>query len=185
MKIQSNLQELLRISDKVRETKWFRQTMHGDKDEATKNLERHLNAYPHREAEHIVVSMTCGNPTEAALIVNEMARLFVTNMERLRSRASAGSSSNSRPARAPWREKSPTASGPCRMCGRDRNLRPGKTRGPLFPAHDHASPERPGVAGEPDDPGDHTASGRHRQPQATGRRTPSPCRSSTRSSRTP
>jgi succinoglycan biosynthesis transport protein ExoP len=76
--MQSSLQELIRISDKVRETKWFRQTMHGDKDEATKSLEKHLNAYPQREAEHIVVSMTCGNRAEAALIVNEMARLFVT-----------------------------------------------------------------------------------------------------------
>ncbi len=78
MKMQSNLQELIRISDKVRETKWFRQSMRGDKDEATRNLERHLNASPQREAEHIVVSMTCGNRAEAALIVNEMARLFVT-----------------------------------------------------------------------------------------------------------
>lgn len=78
MKMQSNLQELLRISDKVRDTKWFRQTMHGDKDEATRGLEKHLNAFPEREAEHIIVSMTCANRGEAALIVNEMARLFVT-----------------------------------------------------------------------------------------------------------
>jgi len=78
MKMQSNLEELIRISDKVRGTKWFRQTVRGDKDEATKCLEKRLNAYPQREAEHIVVSMTSGDRAEAALIVNEMARLFVT-----------------------------------------------------------------------------------------------------------
>jgi len=78
MKMQSTLQELIRISDKVRATKWFRKTVHGDSREAVKSLERHLNAYPQREAEHIAVSMTCGDPTEAALIVNEMARLFVS-----------------------------------------------------------------------------------------------------------
>ncbi|MBN1508043.1 MAG: polysaccharide biosynthesis tyrosine autokinase [Sedimentisphaerales bacterium] len=78
MKMQSSLQELIRISDKVRATKWFRRTVHGDSRDAVKALEKHLNAYPQREAEHITVSMTCGNPTEAALIVNEMARLFVS-----------------------------------------------------------------------------------------------------------
>jgi succinoglycan biosynthesis transport protein ExoP len=78
MKMQSSLEELIRISDKVRGTKWFQQTVHGDSRGAVKSLEKHLNAYPQREAEHIAVSMTCGNPTEAALIVNEMARLFVT-----------------------------------------------------------------------------------------------------------
>lgn len=78
MKMQSNLDELLRISTAVRETKWFRQEMHGDKDEATRCLEKRLNATPQREAEHIIVSMTCRSPTEAALIVNEMARLFVS-----------------------------------------------------------------------------------------------------------
>ncbi len=78
MQMQSNLEELIRINDKVRGTKWFRQTVHGDSREAVRSLEKHLNAFPQREAEHIAVSMTCANPTEAALIVNEMARLFVT-----------------------------------------------------------------------------------------------------------
>ena len=78
MKMQSNLEELIRISNNVRNTKWFRQTVRGDSTEAVKSLEKHLNAYPQREAEHIVISMTCGNPIEAALIVNEMARLFVS-----------------------------------------------------------------------------------------------------------
>ena len=77
MKRQGSLQSLLQ-SDKVRQTKWFRNRMHGDIPHAVAYLERHLNAFPHREAEHIIVSMTCGSATEAALIVNEMARLFVS-----------------------------------------------------------------------------------------------------------
>jgi succinoglycan biosynthesis transport protein ExoP len=78
MKLQSNLQELIRISNKVRETKWFSQTMRGDAAEAVRSLNTHLSASPQREAEQIVVSMTCASSTEAALIVNEMAQLFVT-----------------------------------------------------------------------------------------------------------
>lgn len=77
MKLQSSLQELLR-SDKVRQTTWFRDTVRGDTREAVAYLERHLNAFPHREAEHIILSMTCGRAKEAALIVNETARLFVS-----------------------------------------------------------------------------------------------------------
>ena len=76
MKRQSNLQELLR-RDKVRTTKWFRD-MDGDVAEAVKSLETNLTVFPHREAEHIIVSMICGHPREAALIVNEMASLFVS-----------------------------------------------------------------------------------------------------------
>jgi succinoglycan biosynthesis transport protein ExoP len=84
MKSQGSLQGLLRDSDKVRGTNWFRRTMKGDEDplKATNNavryLERNLIAFPHREAEHIIVSMTCARPAEAALIVNEMTRLFVS-----------------------------------------------------------------------------------------------------------
>jgi len=76
MKRQSSLQELLR-SDKVRATKWFRD-MEGDIPKLVESLDKNLGAFPHREAEHIIVSMACGNPREAALIVNEMARLFVS-----------------------------------------------------------------------------------------------------------
>jgi len=77
MKRQSSLQELLR-SDKVRQTKWFTETVRGDARDAVAYLDRNLTAFPHREAEHIIVSMTCGSPSEAALIINEMARLFVS-----------------------------------------------------------------------------------------------------------
>jgi len=77
MKTQSSLQKLLQ-SDQVRQTKWFRQTVDADVTRAVSYLDKHLNAFPHREAEHIIVSMTCGSPKEAALIVNEMMRLFVS-----------------------------------------------------------------------------------------------------------
>ncbi len=84
MKSQSSLQGLLRDSDQVRRTEWFRRTMKGDEDplkatiNAVRYLERNLIAFPHREAEHIIVSMTCARPKEAASIVNEMVRLFVS-----------------------------------------------------------------------------------------------------------
>ncbi len=77
MKRQSSLQTLLQ-SDKVRQTKWFRHAVNADIRDAVSYLESNLNAFPHREAEHIIVSMTCGSPKEAALIVNEMMRLFVS-----------------------------------------------------------------------------------------------------------
>jgi len=77
MKRQDSLQGLLE-SDKVRGTTWFLQKLHGDIRDAVASLEDNLNAFPHREAEHIIVSMTCGSPKEAALIVNEMVRLFVS-----------------------------------------------------------------------------------------------------------
>ncbi len=77
MKRQGSLQELLQ-SSKVRDTKWWRQTMMRDEVRAVGDLEKNLNVFPHREAEHIVVSMTCAAPAEAALIVNEMSRLFVS-----------------------------------------------------------------------------------------------------------
>lgn len=76
MKRQSMLQELL-ATDLVQQSKWFRQTVDGDVREALDYLDRNLTAFPHREAEHIIVSMTCGSPKEAARIVDKLAELFV------------------------------------------------------------------------------------------------------------
>jgi len=78
MKSQSTLQKLLQI-DRIRGTTWCRQASKGRAGvaAAVRDLERNLSAFPHREAEHIVVSMTCRRPTEAALIVNEVADLFI------------------------------------------------------------------------------------------------------------
>ncbi len=79
MKAQSMLQELLQ-RDEIRRTKWYRQKTNGGVDvaKAVQCLDRHLTAFPHREAEHIVVSMTCASPSEAALIVNQMVSLFIS-----------------------------------------------------------------------------------------------------------
>ncbi|MBN1361611.1 MAG: polysaccharide biosynthesis tyrosine autokinase [Sedimentisphaerales bacterium] len=85
---QNSLVDLLN-SDKVRSTKWFRRYVGSDTEgedqadpakivKAVRYLEKNLTAFPHREADQILLSMTCGSPTEAALIVNEMARLFVS-----------------------------------------------------------------------------------------------------------
>jgi succinoglycan biosynthesis transport protein ExoP len=78
MKSQSSLQDLLK-RDEIRSTKWFRQTTKGGVDvaKAVHRLDKNLTVFPHREAEHILVSMTCGSPSEAALIVNQMVSLFI------------------------------------------------------------------------------------------------------------
>lgn len=77
LKSENSLRDLL-LNDKVRGTKWFA-GMHGDIKKAVKYLKRHLTAYPHRDAEHIQLSVTCGDAREAALMVDEMARLFVSS----------------------------------------------------------------------------------------------------------
>lgn len=78
MKSQNTLQRLLQ-STRVQDTNWYRRITKGRGGTlaAMRYLEKNLRAYPHREAEHIVVSMRCGRPAEAALIVNEMAELFI------------------------------------------------------------------------------------------------------------
>ncbi len=75
LKEQRTLQELIR-NDTVRATNWFGRR---DKDtrKAFKYLNKHLNAQAHRDAEYVVVSMTCRQADEAALIVNEMTHAFV------------------------------------------------------------------------------------------------------------
>ena len=78
MKSQGSLQNLLK-NDRIRGTQWFRRKMmRGDAAAAVQGLEKHLSVFPQREAEHLVISMTCGRAAEAALIVNEAARLFVS-----------------------------------------------------------------------------------------------------------
>ncbi len=76
---QSTLQELIN-RNKVQETRWFE---HFGKIkavkllEAFKDLKKNFGAYAHRDAEFVVLSMTCGDAEEAALIVNEMVDLFL------------------------------------------------------------------------------------------------------------
>jgi len=79
IKRQSTLEELTG-RNKVQETRWFE---HFGKIkavkllEAFKDLKKNFGAYAHRDAEFVVLSMTCGDAEEAALIVNEMVDLFL------------------------------------------------------------------------------------------------------------
>jgi len=77
IKQQRTLEELLQ-RDKIRETKWFTQ-FDNDIAEAVEDLEDHLGAAPQRESQYIMMSMTCGDKKESALIVNEMVDLFITS----------------------------------------------------------------------------------------------------------
>jgi len=76
---QSTLQELI-ARDKIQQTKWF-EAFGEIRDKrirkAFKQLRERFGAFAHRDADYIVVSMTCGNAIEAALIVNEMVDLFL------------------------------------------------------------------------------------------------------------
>ena len=67
--------------DKIQQTKWFKGF--GDiKDirigKAVGNLKKSFSAIPQKDGDSIVVSMTCGDKEESAIIVNEMASLFVS-----------------------------------------------------------------------------------------------------------
>jgi len=78
---QGMLQQLI-DRDKVQQTKWFKEF--GDiKDvrikKAIKNLDKNLDATAPKEGDSIIVSMTCGDKAESALIVNEMVSLFVNS----------------------------------------------------------------------------------------------------------
>lgn len=86
---QSTLRELI-DRNQVRETQWFRRFARLDENDkiintdqcilkAFKDLKKRFRAYPHRDAEFVVLSMTSGKPEEAADIVNEMAKLFIAS----------------------------------------------------------------------------------------------------------
>ncbi len=81
LKSQSMLQQLI-DRDNVQQTKWFKSF--GDiKDirirKAVKKLKSDFGAFAQRDGDSIVVSMTCTNKEESALIVNEMVSLFVSS----------------------------------------------------------------------------------------------------------
>jgi len=84
---QSNLQDLL-MRDRVQQTKWFKQFAEYDENgniinlnrcirKAFEDLKDHFKAYPHRDESFVIISMTCGDGRESALIVNEMMNLFI------------------------------------------------------------------------------------------------------------
>jgi len=81
LKSQNMLQQLT-DRDKIQQTKWFQSF--GDIKavrirKAIKDLQDHLGASPQRDGDSIVISMTCHSKEESALIVNEMANLFVSS----------------------------------------------------------------------------------------------------------
>ncbi len=89
IKQQSTLQELI-DRNQVRETQWFRRFARFDENgkitnvdrcllKAFKDLKKRFSAYPDRDAEFIVLSMTCRKAQEAADIVNEMVKSFLAS----------------------------------------------------------------------------------------------------------
>jgi len=87
IKQQNMLQELIR-RDAIRETKWFK----GFEDNVLNvmnDLNKSMGATADKNSNYILISMTCGNPQEAALIVNQMVDLFVKSQQ---STAEAGTS---------------------------------------------------------------------------------------------
>ncbi len=79
IKQQSMLQELIR-RDAVRDTKWFKK-FGNDVLEAIDDLDKNLSAMADRNSSYIIISMTCGDSKEAALIVNQMVDLFVKSQQ--------------------------------------------------------------------------------------------------------
>jgi len=79
IKQQSMLQELIR-RDRVRETEWFKK-FGNDVLKVIKDLDKNLVVVADRNSNYILISMTCGNAEEAALIVNQMIDLFVKSQQ--------------------------------------------------------------------------------------------------------
>jgi capsular exopolysaccharide synthesis family protein len=86
---QKTLQDLIN-KDTVRETNWFRQFARYDENDniinvnqcilkAFRNLKKRFSAYAHRDAEYVILTMTCSDAKESAIIVNEMASMFISS----------------------------------------------------------------------------------------------------------
>ncbi len=75
IKQENTLLELLK-KDKIRETNWYAE-FENDSAKAMEALSRNLKAVAQREGNWILLSMTCGDKKESALIVNEMMDLFL------------------------------------------------------------------------------------------------------------
>ncbi len=89
IKRQTTLLDLIDRAE-VRETRWFQRFAKFDekgniisvdqcRTKAFLDLKKNFGAYAHRDAEFVILSMTCGDTQEAALIVNEMVRLFLAS----------------------------------------------------------------------------------------------------------
>ncbi len=89
VKRQSTLLELI-DRDKVQQSRWFRSFAKFDKQgriinrdhcilKAYQDLREHFSAVADKDSEFVVLSMTCSDASEATVIVNEMATLFITS----------------------------------------------------------------------------------------------------------
>lgn len=66
----------------IQETKWFKrfgEPLDRAIQKAFKDLRKHFRAFAHRDADFVVISMTCRDDKESALIVNEMLDLFLAS----------------------------------------------------------------------------------------------------------
>jgi len=81
LKSQGTLQQLI-DRDKIQQTQWFK-SFGAIKDvrirKAVKDLRKYFGASPQRDGDSIVVSMTCRDKEESALIVNEIVNMFVSS----------------------------------------------------------------------------------------------------------
>jgi hypothetical protein len=84
IKQQEMLQQLIH-AEKIQATKWFgrfgdvKNQGHEVFRKAFEDLQKNLRVHVEEETELIELSMTCGDRLEAALIVNEMVRLFLAS----------------------------------------------------------------------------------------------------------
>ena len=88
IKQENMLRELIQ-RDNIRQTNWYKSFREADVADIIKNLKKKLKVNPERNSDFINIAMTCGDPEEAALIVNEMITLFL-NSQRLTAQAGVG-----------------------------------------------------------------------------------------------
>lgn len=87
------LRQLLEQSEAVRTTSWYQQFEKADSqgtidrasaiDEALKSLNDNLGSTAPRDYNYILISMTCANPRDAQVIVDEMVRVFLRQQQEL------------------------------------------------------------------------------------------------------
>ncbi len=78
---QSTLQKLIE-RDKIQEAKWFKRfgkVRERSIVKAFEDLKENFKAFAQRDGDYVVLSMTCGDAVESALIVNEMVDLFLAS----------------------------------------------------------------------------------------------------------
>lgn len=75
IKQQRTFEDLLK-RDAVTKTKWFSSI--GDLPGRVRYLEKYLGVFAHRDADYVEVSMTYSDAQEAADILNEMVRMFIS-----------------------------------------------------------------------------------------------------------